>query len=326
MRGRKGWTMGLVALALAAAAGPVQAQTTFGQPVVQIVAGGAAGGVFDVAVRIVSDRLGRELGRTIVIDNRPGAAGAVALSYVKNAKPDGLTVAVVNVGAAANESILKDRGYNLLADFEPVGIYAYPTNVLIVNPAIPGDSVAAFVSALKARGAATNFASGGVGSPAHLASEVFKARTGLPLTHVPYRGAPPAVLAVVTGETDFMFATASAALPQVTAGKVRALAVTTAERLPQLANVPTMAQAGLADFNVSDWIGFLLPKATPGEIRDRLHAGLAAAFAEPEARERLRNATLIPAAPALGPAETGAFLRAEVDKWAKVVSEAKISP
>lgn len=326
MRGRKGWTMGLVALALAAAAGPVQAQTTFGQPVVQIVAGGAAGGVFDVAVRIVSDRLGRELGRTIVIDNRPGAAGAVALSYVKNAKPDGLTVAVVNVGAAANELILKDRGYNLLADFEPVGIYAYPTNVLIVNPAIPGDSVAAFVSALKARGAATNFASGGVGSPAHLASEVFKARTGLPLTHVPYRGAPPAVLAVVTGETDFMFATASAALPQVTAGKVRALAVTTAERLPQLANVPTMAQAGLADFNVSDWIGFLLPKATPGEIRDRLHAGLAAAFAEPEARERLRNATLIPAAPALGPAETGAFLRAEVDKWAKVVSEAKISP
>jgi len=326
MRGRKGWTMGLVALALAAAAGPVQAQTTFGQPVVQIVAGGAAGGVFDVAVRIVSDRLGRELGRTIVIDNRPGAAGAVALSYVKNAKPDGLTVAVVNVGAAANESILKDRGYNLLADFEPVGIYAYPTNVLIVNPAIPGDSVAAFVSALKARGAATNFASGGVGSPAHLASEVFKARTGLPLTHVPYRGAPPAVLAVVTGETDFMFATASAALPQVTAGKVRALAVTTAERLPQLANVPTMAQAGLADFKVSDWIGFLLPKATPGEIRDRLHAGLAAAFAEPEARERLRNATLIPAAPALGPAETGAFLRAEVDKWAKVVSEAKISP
>jgi len=233
---------------------------------------------------------------------------------------------VVNVGAAANESILTDRGYNLLADFEPVGIYAYPTNVLIVNPAIPGDSVAAFVSALKARGAATNFTSGGVGSPAHLASEVFKARTGLPLTHVPYRGAPPAVLAVVTGETDFMFATASAALPQVTAGKVRALAVTTAERLPQLANVPTMAQAGLADFNVSDWIGFLLPKATPGEIRDRLHAGLAAAFAEPEARERLRNATLIPAAPALGPAETGAFLRAEVDKWAKVVSEAKISP
>ncbi len=154
----------------------------------------------------------------------------------------------------------------------------------------------------------------------------FKSRTGLPATHVPYRGAPPAVLAVVTGETDFRFATASAALPQIASGKVRALAVTTTERLPQLADVPTMAQAGLADFNVSDWIGFLLPKATPADIRDRLHAGLAIAFAEPEARERLRNATLIPAAPALGPAEAGVFLRAEIDKWTKVVSEAKIAP
>ena len=154
MRGRRVWKTGLAALALTEAAGPVQAQTTFGQPVVQIVAGGAAGGVFDIAVRIVSDRLGRELGRTIVIDNRPGAAGAVALSYVKTAKPDGQTVAVVNVGAAANESIIKDRGYNLLADFEPVGIYAYPTNVLIVNPAVPGTSMSAFVDALKARGAA----------------------------------------------------------------------------------------------------------------------------------------------------------------------------
>jgi tripartite-type tricarboxylate transporter receptor subunit TctC len=282
--------------------------------------------VFDIAMRIVADKLGRELGKTIVIDNRPGAAGAVALTYVKNAKPDGLTVAIFNVGAAANESIIKDRGYNLLADFEPVGLYAYPTNVLIVNPKIPATGVTAFIAALKARGTAANFSSGGIGSPGHLAGEVFKARTGVAATHVPYRGAPPAVLAVVTGETDFMFATASAAAGQIASGKVRALGVTTAERLPQFADVPTMAQAGLADFNVSDWIGFVLPKGTPADIRDKLHAGLTAAFGDREAQERLRNATLIPAAAPLGPAAFGDFLRREVGKWAKVVAEAKISP
>lgn len=326
MGSRKLWRRSLVALALVfVAGGPAHAQSTLGQPIVQVVAGGAAGGVFDITMRIVAERLGRELGKTIVIDNRPGAAGAVALSYVKNAKPDGLTVAIFNVGAAANESILKNRGYNLLADFEPVGLYAYPTNVLIVNPAIPGAGVTAFVGTLKARGSASNFSSGGVGSPGHLAGEVFGARTGVAATHVPYKGAPPAVLAVVTGETDFMFATASAAVGQVVAGKVRALAVTTRERLPKLADVPTMAQAGLADFDVSDWIGLALPKGTPSAIRDQLHAGLKAAFADAAAQERLRNATLIPAAPALGPAEFNAFLRREIDKWAKVVAEAKIS-
>lgn len=327
MGGRNWWKEGTLALTLAfAASGLAQAQSTIGQPVLQVVAGGAAGGVFDIAVRIVADRLGRELGQTVIVDNRPGAAGAVALTHVKNAKPDGLTVAVFNVGAAANESIIKNRGYNLLADFEPVGLYAYPTNVLIVNPAVPATGVTALVGALKARGTAANFSSGGIGSPGHLAGEVFKARTGVPATHVPYKGAPPAVLAVVTGETDFMFATASAAAAQIDGGKVRALAVTTRERLPRFADVPTMAQAGLADFDVSDWIGFALPKGTPAETRGKLHAGLKSAFADPQAQERLRNATLIPATPPLGPAEFGAFLRREIDKWAKVVADAKIVP
>jgi tripartite-type tricarboxylate transporter receptor subunit TctC len=291
-----------------------------------IVVGGAPGGLFDIALRIVSERLGRELGRTIVIEHRPGAGNALALSFVKNAKPDGLTVAMVNVSAAANESILKSRGYNLLTDFEPVGMYAYPTNILIVNPGIPANSLTALAEMLKARGTAGNYSSGGIGSPGHLAAEMFKARLGAPVTHIPYKGAPPAVLAVVTGEVDFMFATASAVIGQITAGKVRALAVTTAERLPQLPDVPTMVQAGLTDFNVSDWAGFLLPKGTPAATRDKLHAALVAAFTDPDNRERLRKATFIPATPPLGPAEFSAFMRAEVAKWAKVVTEAKISP
>ena len=294
------------------------------QPVVRVVVGGPPGGLFDIVLRNVTAELERGLGSTVVIDNRPGAGGAVALESVRTSKPDGLTVGMINVAAAANESIIRNKAYRLLDDFEPVGLYVYPSNVLIVNPGVPGDGVKALVDTLKARGSA-NYSSGGVGSPGQLAGELFKSRTGVPVTHVPYKGAPPAVLAVVTGEVAYMFATASSAIGQIQGGKVRALAVTTSERLPQLPDVPTMAESGYADLNVSDWAGFVLPKGTPAAARDKLHAALSAAFADPAARDRLRKATFVPAAKPLGPSEFGAFLRAEVDKWAKVVQDAKIT-
>jgi tripartite-type tricarboxylate transporter receptor subunit TctC len=310
-----------VALALAVASG-----FAYAQPVVKVVVGGPPGGLFDIAMRIVLEHVGKSLDSTVIVDNKPGAGGAVALASVRSSPPDGRTVAMVNVAAAANESIIANRGYSLLNDFEPVGMYAYPVNVLIVNPAFKARSVAEFVDELKGRSGPTNYASGGIGSPGHLAGELFKARTGVALTHVPYKGAPPAVLAVVTGEVGFMFATASAAIGQVHANKVRALAVTTAERLAQIPEVPTMKEAGFGDFNVSDWMGFLLPKGTPPAVRDRLHAALQSAFQDPQLREKLSNATFVPATKPLGPAEFGAFLRGEVDKWARVVKMANISP
>jgi len=320
MGGRGTWRWQLAALIVAfAAGGAVQAQN-----VVKIAVGGPPGGLFDIALRLVSERLERELGRPIVIENKPGAGGAVALASVKGAKPDGQTLVMINVAAAANESIIRNRGYELLADFAPIGLYAYPTNILIVTPELPATSVTALVELLKVRGP-TNYSSGGVGSPGHLAGEMLKQRTGAPITHVPYKGAPPAVLAVVTGEVAFMFATASAVTGQIKGGKVRALAVTTAERLPQFPDLPTMPQAGLADFNVSDWAGVVAPKGTPAAVRDRLHAAFAATFTDPEIRERLRNATFIPAAPPLAPAAFEAFLRAEIEKWAKVVAAAGIA-
>ena len=310
----------LAVLALAVLAAP----PGVAQPALKVVVGGPPGGLFDIVLRNVSERLERELGASVVIDNKPGAGGAVALESVRTAKPDGLTVGMINVAAAANEAIIRNKAYRLLADFEPVGLYVYPSNVLIVNPAVPGDSVNALIETLKSRGSA-NYSSGGVGSPGQLAGELFKSRTGVPATHGPYKGAPPAVLAVVTGEVAYMFATASSAIGQITSGKVRALAVTTSERLAQLPEVPTMAEAGFGDLNVSDWAGFVVPKGTPAAVRDRLHAGLVAAFADPAAQDRLRKATFVPAAKPLGPADFDAFLRAEVDKWAKVVKDAKIS-
>jgi tripartite-type tricarboxylate transporter receptor subunit TctC len=139
-----------------------------GQPVLKVVVGGPPGGVFDIALRNVSERLEKALGATVVIDNKPGAGGAVAVDFVKNAKPDGWTVAMLNVAAAANESLIKNKGYNLLTDLEPVGMYAYPTNILIVNPGLKATSVPGLVAELKAQGSA-NYSSGGIGSPGHLA-------------------------------------------------------------------------------------------------------------------------------------------------------------
>ena len=319
MDGRRSWKANLAALGLALAMWPA----AHAQPVTKIVVGGPPGGLFDIVLRNISAELERGLGGPVVIDNKPGAGGAVALEFVRNAKPDGLTVGMINVAAAANESIIRKKAYNLLADFEPVGMYVYPSNVLIVNPGIPADSVKGLVDTLKARGSA-NYSSGGVGSPGQLSGEMFKAQTGVPVTHVPYKGAPPAVLTVVSGEVAYMFATASSAIGQIGPGKVRALAVTTAERLPQLPDVPTMAEAGFPDMKVSDWAGFVLPKGTPAAMRDRLHAALLAAFSDPAAQERLRKATFVPVAKPLGPDEFGAFLRTEVDKWATVVRDAKI--
>lgn len=308
---------------ICALSAPMAAQA---QPVVRIVVGGPPGGLFDNVLRVIMEPLQRELASTVVIDNKPGAGGAVALASVRAAKPDGLTVAMINVSAAANETLIANRGYTLLGDFDPVGMYAHPTNILIVNPALAANDLRAFVELVKTRPSPVNYASGGVGSPGHLSGEMFRLQTGAPLTHVPYRGAPPAVLAVVTGEVGFMFSTASAAIGQIEAGKVRALAVTTQERLPRFPDLPTMAQAGLADFKVGDWFGFMLPKGTPAPVRDKLHSALQAAMGEPQVRERLAKASFLPATKMLGPAEFGAFLQAEIDKWNKVIRQAGMVP
>lgn len=329
MSARRAFTLALRNLVVAGAlasggAATATAQPLGGQPTLQVIVGGPPGGLFDIALRIVAERLGKELGRTVVIENKPGAGTAVALAYARTAPADGSSVAMINLSATANETLIPKRGYRLLEDFEPIGLYAFPSNVLIVNPGLGARDLPGLIRVLRERGDAANFSSGGVGSPGHLAGELFKTRTGTRMVHVPYKGAPPAVLAVVTGEVDLMFATASAALGQVAAGKVAALAVTTRERLPQLPGVPSMAEAGLPDFEVSDWLAVIAPKAVPAAVRDGLHAALSAAFADPEAAAKLRQASFLPAAPALGPEALRAFLRAEIDKWAKVVAEAKI--
>ena len=307
-------------LAAAAASVPLSA---LAQAPIRLIIGGPAGGNSDLAARLASDKLGQAMGTTVVVENRPGAGGGIAVEAVKNAKPDGTVVGVINAINTANETLTRDKGFNLLSDLEPVGLYVWLANVLIVTPAIPATSVKELVSVLKAR-PMTDYASGGSGSPGHLSGETFKLRTGTAMTHIPYKGAPPAVLSVITGETSLMFSTASAALPQIKAGKVKALAVTSKSRLAELPDVPTLAEAGFESIDVADWIGFVVPKGTPNDVKQKLHQALSAAYADPAVREKLEKSTMQAAQPPLGPAAFGEFLAKDVAKWAKTIQEANV--
>ena len=293
------------------------------QAPIRLIIGGPAGGNSDLAARLASEKLGQAMGTTVVVENRPGAGGGIAVEAVKNAKPDGTVVGVINAINTANETLTRDKSFNLLSDVEPVGLYVWLANVLIVTPAIPAKSVTELVGVLKAR-PMTDYASGGSGSPGHLSGETFKLRTGAAMTHIPYKGAPPAVLSVITGETSLMFSTASAALPQIKAGKVKALAVTSKSRLAELPDVPTLAEAGFESIDVADWIGFVVPKGTPNDVKQKLHQALSAAYADPAVREKLEKSTMQAAEPPLGPGAFGEFLARDVAKWAKTIQEANI--
>ncbi len=293
------------------------------QTPVRIIVGGPPGGNTDIAARLASEKLAQALGAPVVIENRPGAGGVVAAEFVKNAKPDGTVIGLVTASNAANETLATGKSYSLVADLDPVGLYAWLANVLIVTPAIPVKSMNELVSVLKAR-PKNDYASGGVGSPGHLSGETFKLRTGVAMSHVPYKGAPPAVLSVVTGETALMFATASAALPQIKGGKVQALAVTSQSRLAELPDVPTLAELGMGAIDVLDWVGFVVPKGTPAEVRQKLNQAFTTAYADPQVRQKLQQNTMLAADPPLGPEAFGAFLAKDVAKWQKTIREANI--
>jgi tripartite-type tricarboxylate transporter receptor subunit TctC len=307
-------------LAAACASLPLAA---LAQAPIRLIIGGPAGGNSDLAARIASDKLAQAMGTAVVVENRPGAGGAIAAEAVKNARPDGTVVGVINAINTANETLSRNKSFNLLTDLEPVGLYVWLANVLIVTPAIPANTVGELVAVLKAR-PMTDYASGGQGSPGHLSGETFKLRTGVAMNHIPYKGAPPAVLSVMTGETSLMFSTASAALPQIKAGKVKGLAVTSQSRLAELPDIPTLAEAGLGTIDVADWVGFVVPKGTPNDVRQKLHEALAAAYADPAVREKLEKNTMQAAQPPLGPAAFGAFLAKDVAKWARTIQDANI--
>ena len=280
------------------------------------------GGGTDVVARMVQQRLQAALGQPIVIENKGGAGGSLGTDIVAKSAPDGYTVLFTLSSHTINPAIFPKLPFDTIKDFEPVGLVASLPQLLASNMAVPVRSVADVVAQAKAAPDKFSFASVGNGSPGHLAGELMVLRTGAPMAHIPYRGGGPAVTDVIGGQVPLLWVSIPAAAAQVKAGKLRALAVSTTKRSPAFPDVPTMQEAGVADFEVDSWYAMLVPAKTPRPIIDRLNKALNTVLAEPAIRAQLIDQ----GADAVGgtPEALAKVIAAEVPKWVKLAKDANI--
>jgi tripartite-type tricarboxylate transporter receptor subunit TctC len=292
------------------------------RPIRQIVQFPPGGGV-DVATRIVTAKWSELLGQPIVVENRPGAGGTVGTDHVAKAAPDGYTLVTCNVAShGVSPALYNKLPYDYAKDFAPLSLIGKTPNVLVVHPAVPARTLGEFIALVKASPGKYNYASPGYGTSPQMTMELFKLATGLNLVHIPYKGGAPALADVMAGQVIGMFGNLPEQLGAIKGGKTRALAVSTLARNQQLPDVPTVAESGFPGFEVTVWYGVCAPSSVPKPILAKLHATLLKTLSQPEMKARLADAT-IDAAPGT-PEEFTAFIRAEVEKWTRVVREANI--
>ena len=304
---------GLLSAALAGLAPAAE----FPERSVRIVVGFSAGGTTDVAARIIAKELSDDLGQSFVVENKPGAGSNIGAESVARAKPDGYTLYMVAVTSAINQTLYKNLSFDIVKDFSPVALVIKVPNILVVNPSLPVKSVQELVAYLKANPGKVSFASSGSGTSIHMAGELFKIQAGVDAMHVPYKGSAPAVTDLIGGQVHFMFDNMPSAWPHVQAGKLRALAVTTSERSKSAPDLPTMAESGFKDFDVSSWFGLIAPAGTPADVVDKLNAAVQKALDKPEVQKRFTDLGAV--WQHTTPAEFGAFIKSEVDQWRTVV-------
>ncbi len=282
-----------------------------------------AGGGADLMARLIAPHLGRHLGQTVVIDNKPGASGQIAAAFVAKAAPDGNTLLLDASSFAVNPSLFAKLPYDSDKDFTPLGIVAQFPNVLVCHPAFEAQSVKDVIRLAKASPGKIAYASSGNGSAQHLAGALFESRTGVQLVHVPYRGGGPALNDVMAGQVPLFFANVASSLGHIQAGKLRALAATSLRRARALPNVPSMDEAGVAGFEVLEWNPVLAPASLQAPIKVRLVAALRKAFAEPEVLGRIRSLSgeAFPEGP---DGLLAAYLKSQKAQWAKVIKERNI--
>jgi tripartite-type tricarboxylate transporter receptor subunit TctC len=287
---------------------------------VRIVVPFAAGGTTDILARALAQKLTEAMGQTFIVDNRPGAGGNIGAELVAKSAPDGYTLLMGTVGThAINASLYKNMSYDHVKDFSPVVLVAGVPNVMEVNPSVPVQTVAEFIAYAKANPGKVNMASSGNGTSIHLSGELFKTLTGISMQHVPYKGSALALQDLVGGQVQVMFDNLPSSLAFIKAGKLRALAVTSATRAPALPDVPTVAEAGVPGFEATSWFGLLAPAGTPPAIIARLNAEANRWLASPDAKDKL----LAQGANAAGgsPDDFARFIASETTKWAKVVKD-----
>lgn len=284
------------------------------------------GGSTDVIGRTLCEKLQAALGQPFVVDNRPGAAGAVGAAYVAKAKADGYTLFGGTISThAINASLYKNLPYDPVKDFEPVALTAMLPNVLIVNPSLGVNTVQELVALLKKDAGKRTFASSGAGTSTHLAGEMFADLIGVQLTHVPYKGTPPAMTDVAGGQVPFMFDQMTAALPLVQAGKLKVIAVTTGKRMPSQPQLPTMIESGVPGFEMASWQAVYAPKGTPKAIVQKLNAEIKKILAMPEVKEKLSGQLGMEIVGST-PEELAAHMAREIPRWAELVKKSGATP
>jgi tripartite-type tricarboxylate transporter receptor subunit TctC len=306
----------LVACLLALA--PLAVAQTFPIKPARLVVPFPPGGPLDAIGRLVAQGLGERWGQNVVVGNKPGAGGNIGADFVAKSPPDGYTVVMGALSThAVNPSLYSKMPYDAQKDFAPITRVAITPNVLVVNPALPVNSVRELIAYAKAHPGKLSFGSGSTGSAGQLAGELLKVDAGVDMVHIPYKGAAPAMQALLAGDTQLMFDNLANAMAQVKAGKLRALAVTTAERSKLAPDLPTMAEAGVSGFDISTWFGLFAPAGTPPDVVAKWNADVTRILDAPDMRERLMAQGAEPAPDS--PAEFGRFVSGELAKYARIV-------
>ena len=315
----------LLLAALACSTSTVFAQTAYPAKTVRLIAPFPPGGTTDVLSRLVAQKLSDSMGRQVVVENRPGAGGNIGHELAAKTPPDGYTIVMSsNAALVTNPFLYKRLGFDPLNDFAPISVVAKAGQVLAVHPSVPAKNVKELIALARANPGKLNFGSGGRGTPAHIAGEIFKSVTKINIVHVPYKGGILAVLDVVAGQIDMTFADMAPAVPQIKDGRMRALAVTSDDRSPVLPDVPTMVQAGIQGSSPQTWWALLAPKGTPAAVIARINGDLAQILKQPDVRDRYGALGIIPAHST--PEQIAEMIRKESPAMGKVLKAAGVEP
>ena len=309
------WIVGLV-VAGAAAALPAAAQT-YPVRTIRYVVPFPPAGATDILARWVAEKITPPLGHPVVVENRPGAAGGVGTDLVAKSPPDGYTILMATAAQSISETLYVKQPFSFARDLTAVALIARVPNVMEVHPSVPARTVKEFIALAKSRPGQLNFASSGSGTTLHMSGELFKLMTGTDIVHVPYKGSAPAITDLMAGNVSVMWDNLPASMPYIKAGRLRAIAITTAQRYPAFPELPTVAESGVPGYEASAWFGVVAPTATPREVIARLNSEINRAVNLPDMKERFAQQGATPASGT--PEDFATWIRAEIAKWGKVV-------
>jgi len=311
-------------LAVTTFADSARAAESYPTRAIRIIVAYPAGGANDIVARSIAEELAKDLGQPVVVENKSGAAGVVGAEAAAHAAPDGYTLLMAAGAHTLAPSLNAKLPYDIVTDFQPVSLAATSTYLLVVNPSVPARSVKELIALAKSQPGKLNFASSGAGAPPHLAGVLFQKMTGTELNHVPYRGDTPGIADLVAGHVQLAFFSISPLIPQVQAGALRALAITSDTRSAAMPDLPTLAESGLPGYNVGTWWGLMAPAGTPGPVIDRLAAAMKKAVAAPSIRERFIAGGIDPRSNT--PAEFAAMVKGEVARYRELAKAAGVEP